>query len=441
MDLIFNIISADDYPANLTTSFTFKKAGGTIGRGEYAEWFLPDTKRQISNIHATISFDDDSYFITDNSTNGTFLDGEDAPLNKGEAHPIHHGDSFKIGNYLMQVTLVQDPEQYAADKETLRALIPDDSFLDDEPVDELLESDQDLQNLQIMAASQTEEKESDDSLLKEHIPSPVLDHSVRHEAGLDEIPEDFTINGDFTMHESKGVNNNDPVNERNDVNINNDIEAEPFNQQSSASQARNNATTTQQYPDSVILSALSKGLGVNFPQHTDQQQLAHDIGVLLRQSVGGLQQLLRTRAEMKNSLRGKATTIQGQGNNPLKFSHDASEALNILLAKKRGFLTGPEAITQGCNDIQAHQLAINDASQHMVQELIEKLSPQTLTYRFIQEGVKASFGRADAKYWRAYSQLHEKIQNDAEWRNALLEQDFAKHYETHLQLLNTALRA
>ena len=86
------------------------------------------------------------------------------------------------------------------------------------------------------------------------------------------------------------------------------------------------------------------------------------------------------------------------------------------------------------------QLAIHDACQHTLDALIDKLSPQTLVYRFVQEGVQSKFGKADAQYWQAYSKLHEQISNDPDWRNALLEQDFAKQYESQLQMLSAALR-
>ena len=44
---------------------------------------------------------------------------------------------------------------------------------------------------------------------------------------------------------------------------------------------------------------------------------------LLKQSVAGLQQSLRTRSELKNELRLALTTVQSAGNNPLKQVGDA----------------------------------------------------------------------------------------------------------------------
>ena len=114
--------------------------------------------------------------------------------------------------------------------------------------------------------------------------------------------------------------------------------------------------------------------------------------------------------------------------------------MNVIIHHKPGYLQGIEAINQSCKDIQANQIAIHDACQHTLDSLIEKLSPQTLVYRFVQDGIHSKFGKADAQYWKAYAKLHEKISKDKDWRNALLEQDFAKQYESQLQILSAALR-
>ena len=111
-----------------------------------------------------------------------------------------------------------------------------------------------------------------------------------------------------------------------------------------------------------------------------------------------------------------------------------------MLFRSPGYLQGIEAINQSCKDIQANQLAIHDACQHTLDALIEKLSPQTLTYRFVQDGIQTKFTKPDALYWQAYKKLHEQISHDSDWRNALLEQDFAKQYESQLQMLSAALR-
>lgn len=414
MELAFDIIKSHDLPIDTLPTFTFKKAGGTIGRSPNADWYIADTKRQLSNIHASISFDDQQYFITDSSTNGTYFDGQEASLNTGELHPISHGDVYELGFIKIRARILQDPTNYASPEPTNNAaldplanhgtdqnpslfdMIPDDSFLRNTPIEELLNSDEEI-ILKQVEENVPSQSIMDDALLKEQFISPVLDDDI--------ISEEIELDTQTSK-------------------------VQPTKPQAEAISEDNDA----------YLAALSKGLGIELNDLEDPEQTLFEIGAALRSSVNGIQQLLRTRTELKNKLTANATTIQAQGNNPIKFSHDVNDALNVIIHHKPGYLQGIEAISQSCKDIQANQLAIHDACQHTLDALIDKLSPQTLIYRFVQEGVQSKFGKADAQYWQAYSKLHEQISKDPDWRNALLEQDFAKQYETQLQMLSAALR-
>ncbi|MDD9173531.1 type VI secretion system-associated FHA domain protein TagH [Aliivibrio sp. S2TY2] len=429
MELAFDIIKSHDLPIDTLPTFTFKKAGGTIGRSPNADWYIADTKRQLSNIHASISFDDQQYFITDSSTNGTYFDGQEASLNTGELHPVSHGDVYELGFIKIRARILQDPTNYASPEPTNNAaldplanhgtdqnpsvfdMIPDDSFLSNTPIEELLNSDEEI-ILKQVEENVPSQSIMDDALLKEQFISPVLDDDI--------ISEDIEL-------ETQA------------------FKAQPTSK-AHASTKRQTTQPTQPQAEAIsedndaYLAALSKGLGIELNDLEDPEQTLFEIGAALRSSVNGIQQLLRTRTELKNKLTANATTIQAQGNNPIKFSHDVNDALNVIIHHKPGYLQGIEAISQSCKDIQANQLAIHDACQHTLDALIDKLSPQTLIYRFVQEGVQSKFGKADAQYWQAYSKLHEQISKDPDWRNALLEQDFAKQYETQLQMLSAALR-
>jgi type VI secretion system protein ImpI len=51
----------------------FDAAGGSLGRSEQADWYLPDPERVVSGVHALISYINDAFTITDKSTNGLFV--------------------------------------------------------------------------------------------------------------------------------------------------------------------------------------------------------------------------------------------------------------------------------------------------------------------------------------------------------------------------------
>ena len=57
-------------------SITLDRKGCSIGRGSAMDWVLPDPMRIVSSHHCDIAFRDNAYWLTDVSTNGTFLQGQ-----------------------------------------------------------------------------------------------------------------------------------------------------------------------------------------------------------------------------------------------------------------------------------------------------------------------------------------------------------------------------
>lgn len=80
-----------------------------LGRGEpegrEVDWILPDTTRTISRLHCVVSSDQDDWFVTDVSRNGTFLNRESERLPPNRRHRLHDGDRVRIGPYEFQVQL------------------------------------------------------------------------------------------------------------------------------------------------------------------------------------------------------------------------------------------------------------------------------------------------------------------------------------------------
>ncbi|GAB5378504.1 MAG: type VI secretion system-associated FHA domain protein TagH [Acuticoccus sp.] len=74
-----------------------------IGRNTYLDWTLPDPSRVVSGRHCEIHFRDGGYWLTDISTNGTYLNGSDKRLT--EPTRLRNGDRIAIGDYLINVTV------------------------------------------------------------------------------------------------------------------------------------------------------------------------------------------------------------------------------------------------------------------------------------------------------------------------------------------------
>ncbi|TYK65439.1 type VI secretion system-associated FHA domain protein TagH [Colwellia echini] len=81
------------------TSHTFPAEGGTLGRGNNNFWVLDDPNKYMSSVHAKITSVANQYYITDLSTNGTFINGASEPLGNGNQIVINDGDQFTISDY------------------------------------------------------------------------------------------------------------------------------------------------------------------------------------------------------------------------------------------------------------------------------------------------------------------------------------------------------
>ena len=97
---IRNVASLDN---GMPTEFVLHRRGATIGRAPTCDWSLPDPHRYISSRHCEVTFRDDAYWLTDASTNGTFLNGASERMS-GERR-IEQGDVFLIGHYEMVAEL------------------------------------------------------------------------------------------------------------------------------------------------------------------------------------------------------------------------------------------------------------------------------------------------------------------------------------------------
>ena len=130
-------------------------------------------------------------------------------------------------------------------------------------------------------------------------------------------------------------------------------------------------------------------------------------GELLRQTADGLIQLLYARARLRNQfgVGAEVTTFQRDGNNPLKWTRSAEEALRQIVGKPdRGFLPGPLAVRGAFEDLQAHEMALMAAMQEALKDTIQRFSPTAIRARPVQSSLLGRLlpGARDAALWQAY---------------------------------------
>ena len=80
--------------------------GLVIGRAAHADWTLPDPSNIVSSIHCEVDYREGRYFLTDRSTNGTFINGGAERLAKPVQ--LRDGDLLQVGHYQIRIEEVPD---------------------------------------------------------------------------------------------------------------------------------------------------------------------------------------------------------------------------------------------------------------------------------------------------------------------------------------------
>ncbi len=424
MPLILDLINAEGQSSAQKSSVTFRNAGGTIGRADSATWMLTDRSRHISGVHAEISYEEGVYYLTDRSTNGIYDVAKNARLQKNEDYPIAHGDRFRMGSFVFKARVLQDADhfehQIMGEPSSVSALIPDDEFLDTDP----------------LAMLNAPEIPSEDFELGEF--SVRRDDNFALNESFDDLDEPFLsptlasvplAQEEQAMLAALDISNPIPV------------RPVPLKPEKTGSPVAGSPASAHA-PDSAqrVLQVLGSSMDFDFGKLTQDEldSVLQNLGVLTKHAVQGLQQVLRTRADIKNKLRLGSTMVQESGNNPLKLSGNYTQTLNCMLLGQIGYLSGPQAVRQALKDIQAHQVSSFAASRTILDSVFEQFSPTQLIYRFETSGKPGKWGSKDAYYWQQYQLHHQKMSGDQEWRQSQFIKDYARVYEEQAQYINAA---
>nr|WP_305907335.1 FHA domain-containing protein [Methylomarinum sp. Ch1-1]MDP4520077.1 FHA domain-containing protein [Methylomarinum sp. Ch1-1] len=118
MPVSLKIVAFKGQPYENGEAVIIDREGGTIGRQDSCDLFLPDTEKIISRHHAKIGFENDAFMLSDTSLGGTFIDENPAPI-KQTSIKLVDGMILGIGEYQIQVSLL--PDSAGADEGGRRA--------------------------------------------------------------------------------------------------------------------------------------------------------------------------------------------------------------------------------------------------------------------------------------------------------------------------------
>lgn len=153
-------------------------------------------------------------------------------------------------------------------------------------------------------------------------------------------------------------------------------------------------------------------------------------------AVDTMMDVLRARAELKNSFRLPATLIQRAENNPLKFAPTAQEAVKKLFAPPdQGFLSGSAALNDAAADIRHHQMAMLAGVRAAFDSMLAQFDPARIEETESGAARRLSFG-GRPRHWERYKERFDALtRNPDECFQRLFGDEFARAYEAQLARL------
>lgn len=414
------------------------KRGIDIGRDQYLDWVLPDSTRFISGKHCEIRYRDGKYWLSDVSTNGTFVNRSESRIDG--PYPLQNGDRIEIGRYIIAVTVEPEagsdrpveamsstaPDRNAAanaalwniSEETAPAINPRElrspsvsmgvnSFdVLDWAADIPAAAPVPAYHAPLAPAAMPEQA---DWMLQQprqaEVPRPARPVIPSEQAeSLPPLPQ---LVGSPPEAETQPAPAWETKPAPSDVPLPPPVAATASAQpQVDALQAIPSARPETYHP-SRFVQRFAKGLGL--PEEAiairDEGELGELLGTIMLSVASNLSQLHAARAQSKGMMRSaNQTMIQAVDNNPLRFSPTAKDALRIMFGPRtESYLEASRAIEGSFGDLKQHQMMTFSAMQSAVSKLLEDLDPKKIDASLeTEKGVSGLIGSRKAKLWERY---------------------------------------
>ncbi len=436
------------------TRLVLDKRGAVIGRAPTVEWSLPDPRSHISSRHAEIVFRDGSYILTDISTNGTFLNGSDARL--PGPHLLKTGDIVLVGHY--EIAAALDGAAAAAAAAPLAAAPTPEwqgwnsgggaaappappasasSWGAPPPSAAISGAGPMSANWSPPAASMQPERGGNwapdkvaapdagpstwgapppasapasgwSSAAPDRPPPPSTDDvwgKISEGNVVDWARGGFGQAVQAPPADPLGIAPKTPDFAPLPTPRAESVAFEPPPQTQPPTPMPPTAVPTGG-GEAAALNALLQAAGLTPDQiKRSPAEALGQAGGLLRRMTAGLVVMMEARARAKAQLGAQSTSLEFDGNNPMKFARTPEQALAQLInPAERGFMDSERAIEDAFRDLQAHQVATLKAMQGALRATLDRFSPTAIRSRAEQKGVLSKILPAarDATLWHAY---------------------------------------
>jgi type VI secretion system protein len=460
--LILQIQSYQKQSPNQSSTLTLNQGNITIGRDITNDWSLSDPDRVLSKRHCRIECRDGSYFLTDTSTNGVFVNAAANAVGRDNSVPINPGDIIRIGDYEIGASIENvKPSPLIP---TMPVSVPPSMPTSPPPPPPLDDMSDNSDWRTMLAPAHMPSQINVENAHAVDVPAMTQGHYDAPSVGMN-IPDDWgmsdnAISETVDSHIPPPVANHIPLAATPQVPepilgappLDTPV---PFSMQEPAVQAQ---TAFQQpasfaVPDTVqapvasqaapgqsddLLKAFLIGAGIdpNLTLQVNAETMMNDVGILFRQATMGLMGVLAARGDIKGEFRLSQTMIKPTENNPLKFSLNIDEAMIALLNKKgAGYMAADKAFEEAFDDLKAHQVAVLSGMQEALKSLLKKFDPELIQKNDVNAGgMKKLLGGSKSKYWDDFMSLYQTVSRDTEddFQNSF-GREFAKAYEQQIQ--------
>ncbi|WP_168377315.1 type VI secretion system-associated FHA domain protein TagH [Sphingomonas sp. Leaf343] len=213
------------------------------------------------------------------------------------------------------------------------------------------------------------------------------------------------------------------------------VPTDPFLPSPAAPPAIPSAQTSAAAPDGEGWAAFCAGAGLDPADLRTTPDAMHRLGVLYKQVVLGLSDLIQDRAAFKNEFRVERTQLGLGRNNPLKHLPAIDSAKLLLGDPLPGFMGAEESVRSAFEDVKKHQLAMLAGVQHALRAVFERLSPdeiQRVMEKAAGEKKGLRIGRG-VNPWTVYQAVFDALRKDATSNvNSIMSVAFREGYEAFL---------
>lgn len=425
----------------------------TIGRADDNGLVLRDAQQTISKHHCSIEPAQGRFVLIDRSRNGTFLNDESEALPREVPVALKAGDVIQIGSYRIDVIAAPGsaPAVVEADEPEERTQVSAEelSFLGTVQMgpslgggttsrrEEPLLGDIDGDLLPTSGFGPPRDPPAEDWAAIRKPTASYADHVPEHavvfvqpRSGVEAIPDDWDIMAELGA--PPAFTRVDVITPPDDdileappprPEVRQDPPPRPVADQPAAGPG------DEAHRAAVAAFLAACGLSQADVGAADLTTMMDRAGRMLLHSVAGLHGILSARQLAKQEFGIERTMIERSGNNPLKFTLDAKEAMHALLCVEiPGFIRGDAAVEQAFSDIRAHEVAMLAALQEALHSVCDRLSPASVETAVGQAGWHWP-GTRKARGWDEYRRIFDDVvsglENDA---LRIFGADFARAY-------------